>query len=395
MAILARDDVVFTVVYLLAGAYLIGRLWSGQAVRHLAAQREFVPRAFSGEEVPVRLHLRNTSWLPVIWLRLQESVPVELAPPNPMQQVISMGPRGQAHFDYTMKARKRGYYTVGPLFAATGDLLGLGGEQRWQSAAENMVVYPRIIQFSNLKLPSHSPMGTLRHTQPIYEDPTRVFGKRDYTAGDSLRRVDWKASAAVGRLQVKQYEPSISLSTVLALNMNTAEYDPHAWRDATELAVIIAASLANWVIGQRQMVGLLTNGMDPLSVDVAGQGCSFRPVPARKGRAHLMRLLDVLARVETIETEPLADLLNRESALLPWGTTLVLITGRADDRLFDELFRLRRAGLNLVLILTGQSLVGTSKTPAHSLREIKALGEQFGFPVYHFRNELELDAWRQ
>ena len=53
---------------------------------------------------------------------------------------------------------------------------------------------------TSLSLPSHSPLGTLRHTQPIFEDPSRVTGKRDYISGDSLRRVDWKATAATGRL---------------------------------------------------------------------------------------------------------------------------------------------------------------------------------------------------
>jgi hypothetical protein len=91
VAVLVRDDFVFTVVYLLAGAYIAGRWWSRQALRGLSAQREFVNRAFFGEEIPVRLHVRNASLLPVVWLRLQESVPVELAPPNPMQQVISLG----------------------------------------------------------------------------------------------------------------------------------------------------------------------------------------------------------------------------------------------------------------------------------------------------------------
>jgi uncharacterized protein (DUF58 family) len=292
--------------------------------------------------------------------------------------------------------RKRGFYTLGPLFAATGDLLGLAGEQRWQSAADHVTVYPRIVQFARLKLPAHSPMGTLRHNQPIYEDPTRIFGKRDYTAGDSLRRVDWKASAAAGRLQVKQYEPSISLTTMLALNMNAAEYDQHTWRDATELAIIIAASLANWVVSQKQTVGLLTNGLDPLAREEAADNPqSFRPLPPRKGRAQLTRLLEALARLQAAETEPLAALLSRESAALPWGTTLVLITGQVDDRLFDELFRLRRGGLNAVLILAGKAPGATGKASGRSLRDIKALGEHFGFPVYHFRNELDLDAWRQ
>jgi hypothetical protein len=92
-----------------------------------------------------------------------------------------------------------------------------------------------------VRLPSRSPIGTLRHTQPIFEDPSRVRGKRDYTTGDSLRRVDWKATATTGRLQVKQFEPSIALETALFLNLNADEYLQRTRLDATELAIVIAA----------------------------------------------------------------------------------------------------------------------------------------------------------
>jgi uncharacterized protein (DUF58 family) len=177
-------------------------------------------------------------------------------------------------------------------------------------------------------LPSHSPLGTLRHTQPIFEDPTRVMGKRDYVSGDSLRRVDWKATAVSGRLQVKQFEPSIALETVIILNLNAAEYEVQSRYDASELSIVIAASIANWVAGKKQAVGMAVNGADPLSDERRPA-----PLPARKGRQHLMRLLDVLARIKLAEAgSPLPEMLRRESVRLPWGTTLVIITGMASRR---------------------------------------------------------------
>jgi len=71
----------------------------------------------------------------------------------------------------------------------------------------------------------------MRHQQPIFEDP-HAYGKRDYVASDSLRRVDWKASASTGRLQIKQFEPSIALQTVIFLNLNGSEYNTRNRIDA-------------------------------------------------------------------------------------------------------------------------------------------------------------------
>ena len=194
-------------------------------------------------------------------------------------------------------------------------------------------------------------MGTLRHHQPIFEDPSRTMGKRDYVTGDSLRRVDWKASASTGRLQVKQFEPSMALTTAILLNLNQEEYGRQARIDAVEFAIVVAASLANWVVSKKQTVGLITNGTDPLA-----DKRPFQPLLPRKGRNHLMRILDILARVQHIQEGPFVSLLQEATLHLAWGTTLILITGQADEALFGEIFRLRQSGYSVVLILAGHAL---------------------------------------
>lgn len=381
IAVFVRDDFIFTIVYLLAGVFIVGRIWNQRALRGLRHERNFTRKAFCGEDVPVQLTLVNRGWLPVIWLRLIESAPTEIAPVIPLKQVLSLGPRSQVKLDYVLRARKRGYYPVGPLFASSGDLFGLTGVQRWESGQDVLIVYPRIIRLTSLKLPASSPQGTLRHTQPIYEDPTRIFGKREYVAGDSLRRVDWKATAASGRLQIKLFDPSISLVTQLVLGLNIGEYAGHHWVDATELAITIAASIAEWVTRQKQSAGLTTNGLDPLN---AQQMC--KTIAPGKGQAHLIRILELLARVQAAETRPLVEVVQQETRQLPWGTTVIIICGHVEDNLFEELFHLRRAGLKAVLVLAGR---------VSNLTAIKERCRQFNIPLYPIHNELDLDLWRQ
>jgi len=381
VAIGLREAFVLTLVYFLAGVYAAGRWWSHRALSAVHFTRSFPKRAFLNEKVPLKLELINTRWLPVIWAQINESLPVELIVPNSFQRVVSLGPHGRARFELTLNADKRGYYTIGPLHLRSGDLIGLSDDAQSQGRADNLIVYPRIIPLAHVPLPSHSPLGTLRHTQPMFEDPSRVRGKRDYVAGDSLRRIDWKATASTGRLQVKQFEPSIALETAIVLNLNADEYDYHTRYDATELAVVVAASLANWIVGQRQSVGLWVNGEDPLAAD--RQPPSLLP---HKGRAHLTRLLDVLARVRSIKTQSVVAQLRDMLPHLSWGTTLIVITGSADDALFDEIFRARRAGLDVLVALLG--LVPDRVAVIQRAR-------QFGVPLYEFERERDLDVWRK
>src|SRR5215208_2335653 len=249
-----RGDFALALIYLVVGALVAGMWWSRRSLVQVETKRHFNTHAFLGERIKIDLHVQNKGWLPVPWLELRETLPVALVGPNNFQSVIHLGPRADAKFEYSVEARKRGYYAIGPLFISTGDILGLRDSLQATKHAEHLVVYPKIIPFPSVDIPSHSPQGTLRHALPLFEDPTRVFGKRGYTSGDSLRRVDWKASAATGQLQVKVFEPSIALETCIILNLHAEDYYYRSRIDSTELAIVIAASISNWIVNKKQMV---------------------------------------------------------------------------------------------------------------------------------------------
>jgi len=381
IAAFMRGDFALTLIYLVVGALAAGMWWCRRALAQVETRRRFSTHAFLGERITIDLHVKNKGWLPVPWLELRETLPVALAGPNSFQSVINLGPRDAANFEYSVEARRRGYYQIGPLSISTGDILGLSDSLQATSQAEALIVYPRIIPFTAMDIPTQSPQGTLRHTLPLFEDPTRVFGKRGYTSGDSLRRIDWKSSASSGRLQVKLFEPSIALETFVVLNLNAEDYYYRTRVDSTELAIVIAASVSNWIIGKKQMVGMMVNGQDPLAADGRPQS-----IPPRKGKRHMMRLLETLARVQIMDSSALVPLLQQQRYQLAWGTTLIVITGRASNEVLDELYQARRGGQNAVVIQAGGDI------PDDATRR---RAKTFGIPVFSIATERDLKIWTQ
>jgi uncharacterized protein (DUF58 family) len=377
---LLHEDFIFTVIYFLAGAYALSRWWSRKALANIIAQRELPGRLFLAEEALVTLKLRNQGWLPAVWIRLNDSLPVNLSVPNFYRQAISLAPKEDLRLQYKIKGWKRGYYELGPLTLQSGDLFGLAERVAFEGILDHVTVFPKIIPLTQVRLPSRSPIGTLRHREPIFEDPSRVLGKREYISGDSLRRVDWKATATNGRLIVKLFEPSIALDTIILLNLKGSNYDPNTRNTATELAIVVAASLANWVVERKQAVGLISNGFDPLETDLHSS-----LILPRKGRNHLMRVLETLARLQMTEEREIVDQLVISLPKLPWGTTLVAITGNVNEAFFESLFQARRSGLNVLLVVCGQNA---------ALKETRRRAAQFTIPLVHFLNEIDLDQWR-
>ena len=379
IAAFMRGDFALTLIYLIVGALAAGLWWSKRALAQVQTRRRFQTHAFLGERIEVNLRVQNTGWLPIPWLELHETLPVALVGPNNFQSVIYLGPRAEAEFEYSVVARKRGYYPIGPLAFSTGDILGMRESGQMIMAAEHLVVYPKIIPFTSIEIPSSSPQGTLRHTLPLFEDPTRVLSKRRYISGDSLRRVDWKSSAATGQLQVKVYDPSIALETFIILNLNAEDYYYRSRIDSAELAIVIAASIAAWIVDKKQVVGMMVNGRDPLTVDGNPQ-----TIPPNKGKGHLMRVLETLARVETTPRTAVVPLIQQQRYQLAWGTTVIVISGAVSNDLLDELYQVRRAGQNAMLILAGREVADEI-----GLQRAKT----FGIPVFSIATEYDLRIW--
>ncbi len=375
VAVQFRDSFAFTLLYFFGGVYFFSRVWSAYSLRKVVFRREYPPHVFPGESVQVHLHLQNTGWLGVPWLHLQDGLPVEIAAEGSFHRVVTLGARQHLTLTYDLQPRKRGLYPIGPLRLVGGDLFGLTPMQRREGGSDYLLVYPRLMPLPQAHLPSRAPLGTLPHHLPIFEDPTRPIGKRLYQSGDSLRQVDWKTSAAQGRLHVRQYEPAIALGLMLALNLETRDYPLRSRRDASELGIMAAASLAHWSIEHGQAAGLWLHGRDALSEHQA-------LLPVHKGRAHLMQMLAALARVQTAEMpDTFVSALLKNSARLPWGTTLAIITPQAGQTLFDALFAIRRRGVQVMLLLCGD---------VPEVAATRQRAARFGIPFQHLADERHL-----
>jgi uncharacterized protein (DUF58 family) len=195
-----------------------------------------------------------------------------------------------------------------------------------------------------LGFPSKEPFGERKAHRRLLEDPLRTIGIRDYHPEDSLRHIHWKATAHRGELQVRVFEPTTTLTLAILLNIATFE---HSWQgvlpDLFERTISTAGSIATWAVGQKYKVGLTANGSLPLS---------DQPIRVPPGRSpgQLAAILEALAAVTSFATSSIHELLRRESPRLPWGATLVVVTGIVTDNLAMMILRLRDAGRRIALV---------------------------------------------
>ncbi|MAT43272.1 MAG: hypothetical protein CL609_13110 [Anaerolineaceae bacterium] len=377
-AILSQEPFVFTLLYILLAVFVLDLVWKRQVAKSIQVDRRMQARAFPDEPVQVQLKIDNKGWMPLVWGQLSEGFPPGVSI-RTFQQVITLGGHQTQLLEYNFKVPKRGVYPIGPLNLTHGDLMGFSKDQRFTLHSQPLIVYPKVVPLQELGFPSISPLGNKKYHQPIFEDPTRPIGKRDYQRGDSQRRIDWRASASIGSLQVKLFEPAIALETAIFLDLNRDAYPQKRYIDAIELAISTAASIASWVVESRESVGLYTNGKNLLE-DYQ------KPIvfPPAKGYAQLMEILEGLAKVQSMETQSIENLIHQQKVNLSWGATLVVIAGSAPQTLFDQMIQSQRVGLQVVLVLVGD-VVGVD--------EIKTKANYLGVDCYHILYGIDLKSW--
>jgi uncharacterized protein (DUF58 family) len=100
-----------------------------------------------------------------------------------------------------------------------------------------------------------------------------------------------------------------------------------------EVGILLVASLVTQLLEANRRVGLLTYGQ---------RRHVIRP---GQGRAHLWRILRVLALAQPAQQQPLAQTVAEAGRVVPPGSTLIVLTPSASPAWAATLARLRRRGV--------------------------------------------------
>lgn len=337
----------------------IAYLWNRQSLTGVIYRRSLpYRRGFPGEQVEASLSVENRKLLPLVWLRTQDRWPRQVGPADEAMLSPSHKPDvGFFHLILAMRGfaktirsfplllRQRGIYRLGPVSASTGDPFGLFISEDDDLAPEDkLVVFPEVRPLSELGLKPDDPFGDRSSRRHLFEDVSRPMGVRDYQPEDGFRKIHWPATAKLGELQTRLFQPVRGLDLVVCLNASTFE---HHWEgtepEMLEVLISTTASIVMEAFSQGYRVGLLSNG------SIAHSGLAFRIAPGRSP-GHLPLLLESLAGLTPVVTAPFERYLLSQAPHMAFGSILVIITAITPPSLLEALIRLRARNRRTSLI---------------------------------------------
>lgn len=150
------------------------------------------------------------------------------------------------------------------------------------------------------------------HVVPTTGLSMELLELRDHAAGDPFKQIDWKASARMRKLIVRDYESELTLSVYLLLDISASMRWGSPGNRKLDFAVEMLSAVARSILTNRDRVGLLT---------FDHQIHSF--VEARTGPKTYGHVLDALLDVNTVVGEPFTDetdeeLIDRVGDYLRW-----------------------------------------------------------------------------
>ena len=88
---------------------------------------------------------------------------------------------------YQLTPTRRGYYQLGPLVLETGDLFGLHRRYRVLTEPQFLLVLPKVLPLAGYEVASKRPIGEVRMSYRLFEDPTRISRRAGLRAGRSAQ----------------------------------------------------------------------------------------------------------------------------------------------------------------------------------------------------------------
>jgi uncharacterized protein (DUF58 family) len=207
-----------------------------------------------------------------------------------------------------------------------------------------LLVYPRFTRLARLVLPAgyrYQPGGVALASN--LGESCEYIGNREYRQGDSVRNIDWRATARLIRPIVREYREEYFMRVGVVLDTHVpGRARPKikaAVRADFERAVSVSAAVSDYMARQEYLV------------DLFAAGPNLYHLTAGRSLAYLDQILHILACVDECATEPFDVIEPQIMEDLSRITTVICVMLDWDEARRAFVHRLTQAGSGVKVIV--------------------------------------------
>lgn len=274
-----------------------------------------------------------------------ESVQVAVAPSpdaafgsheGPPVVVEAVTPGGSTNVTFDFTARQWGAHDLGRVQIEARSAYGLTSFRGDVSQNQTVRVHPTPQQLRALLSPVYVRRLAGVHRSREAARGVEYADLREFSAGDSVRDINWRASARSADLWVSQRHPDRTSNVVLLVDSFIDS--GHQARDAFGLVVEAAIALSESHLAATDQVGM---------VEFGGV---IRWLTPGTGESQLQRLTDALLNTRLYQSAAEKELPVLPPRALPPRSFVIAFSPMLDDRFIEALFTTRARGHDVAVV---------------------------------------------
>lgn len=264
-------EIIVIIVLILFFYELQYRLYAKYCFKNLSLEFQFEDEdIFEGEKTKIKQTFINRKWLPLWWLRIQYMMSSNISFDQVEEKKISNLERRSEELsllgyeklerEVVIIGKKRGYYKLENMDIICSDLFVTDKFVTKHYVNEGLFVFPKTLSEVKYDVQFKKLLGDVITKKHLIYDPYERRGIRDYVTSDSMKDVNWAASARSNELKVNVYNYTASQEILIFLSCQ--KENEWVLDQVIEEGISIAATIYEEFSKQGIKVGLITDCID-------------------------------------------------------------------------------------------------------------------------------------
>ncbi len=309
-------------------------------------------------------------------------------------------PKKTVRFSYVLKPRIRGEFFLGPVEVHVKDRLEFNDEAREiPESYTQLVVYPPYADLRKLDALHGRTLGKMfgAHRSVQVGTGSEFHGIREYQFGDEFRRINWRATARMNRLFVREVEQEKNTNVLCVVDTSSTMGAGALLNTKLEYALRAAMVLCKLTLDHKDSFGMGLLQNNPRKKDDLYKGVSL--LESKSGENQLFSVLDFMGTARSLGPKSIGLWIDAIVRRLRKRHLIVLISDmEAPVEDIRMAFTKVRARSHELIVITpfspwfevfGREFKPVERALAEAISEemmqhvleVRQIGQSFGFPV--------------
>ena len=293
-----------------------------------------------------------------------------------IQSLFVLRPYACIRRRWRLTCKKRGDYVLSGVLATASDILGVGIHSKFIELSNKdknrLIVLPKPEDLAGNYTSSRYLCGDIISTICPVTDPLRLCGAREYLPQDPMRLINWKSTAAHGKLMVNVEERTVRHRFSLLLNMSSRQIEKNdvpSDAAAIERCITLCTSILDRIAAEDVPVRFFSNYPPEDMTEFGGEAVSADETGAKVGKCgpfrgsrdmiYALRMLAMLKMKISTPIDRVFDHIIAHPELYRENENMIIVTSYIDGRMMNLREALAAEGVRVIFyVATTRNEVG-------------------------------------